>query len=159
MFGYSLPCLLHWHLSASSPRPAGFSRLEMHIVHATSPTCVTPTTAWMQQDDNAESRWSCKASLNPAGSGCSITYTFGQAQDLSSLEIGEGYHSRGWVVCKFVGKTWDLSGKLEKTPVFYPDYFGHLSAWLCVAKDTYVSRRLHRQSLLSAQIVLCCYSK
>lgn len=78
----------------------------------------------MQQDDNAESRWSCKASLNPAGSGCSITYTFGQAQDLSSLEIGEGYHSRDGLFASlrknlgFVGKTWEYARFLSG--LFWP---------------------------------------
>lgn len=35
------------------------------------------------------SRWSCKPSLDPSGSGCGITYTLEHEQHIEKLQIGE----------------------------------------------------------------------
>ena len=37
----------------------------------------------------SSSRWSCKPSLGPAGSTCSITYVLGEPVDIVGLYVGE----------------------------------------------------------------------
>lgn len=38
---------------------------------------------------SSESRWSCRPSLDPSGSGCGITYTLEEEQHIENLQIGE----------------------------------------------------------------------
>lgn len=43
-----------------------------------------------------DSRWSCKPSLGPTGSLCSITFSLADSLDIIGLNVGKNVHRNTW---------------------------------------------------------------